>query len=50
VDGVLDAHTVYGNYDVVAYLESRDLPTLEASIKQIRAIMHVRRTMTLITD
>jgi DNA-binding Lrp family transcriptional regulator len=50
VDGVLDAHTVYGNFDVVAYLESRDLPTLEAAIKRIRKIGHVRRTMTLITD
>lgn len=50
VDGVRDAHTVYGNFDVVAYLESRDLPTLEASIKRIRKIVHVRRTMTLIAD
>ena len=50
VDGVRDAHTVYGNFDVVAYLESRDIPTLEESIRRIRKIVHVRRTMTLIAD
>ncbi len=49
VRGVKMVHAVTGIYDVIAYLEMRDMNTLsELVIKQIQSVKGVERTHTAI--
>lgn len=47
--GVTEAHTVYGEYDVVVRIELSDLSILEQTVTLIRRIPGVLRTATLIS-
>lgn len=49
INGVKAASPVYGEYDVVAEIESTSLDELNKVIGQIRKINAIIRTVTLIT-
>ncbi|MEM1509462.1 MAG: Lrp/AsnC ligand binding domain-containing protein [Thermofilaceae archaeon] len=49
IESVVEAHIVYGEYDVVAKLEVPDLKTLEEVVMSIRKIPGVSKSTTLIS-
>ncbi len=49
MEPVVEAHIVYGEYDVVAKLEVPDLKTLEEVVMSIRRIPGVSKSTTLIS-
>ncbi|MFP3217848.1 MAG: Lrp/AsnC ligand binding domain-containing protein [Acidianus sp.] len=49
LNGVKDATTVYGEYDVVVEVEAPDLNELNKTINQIRRNSSIIRTVTLIS-
>ena len=49
IDGVEEAYLVYGNYDIIAKVTSKDVNDLKKRvIGQFRTIQKIRNTMTLI--
>lgn len=48
--GVTEARTVYGEFDLIARVESGDMRTLDSAVTQIRKIGSVIRTVTLISS
>ncbi|MCX8175857.1 MAG: Lrp/AsnC ligand binding domain-containing protein [Candidatus Bathyarchaeota archaeon] len=49
IRGVTEARTVYGEYDVVARLETQSLRELDEIVTNIRKIPGIVRTITLIS-
>ena len=49
IGGVVEAQTVYGEFDILCKVECNDLKSLDAAITSIRKILSVIRTMTLIS-
>lgn len=49
IDGVSEAKTVYGEFDVLCIVRHDDLTTLDKSITKIRRIPSIIRTLTLIS-
>ena len=50
VDGVVEAYSLYGVYDVIAKLEAKDTEALkEAVFRKIRRLSGVTNTVTLVT-
>ena len=49
ISGVTEAKTVYGEYDVVARLETQSLRELDEIVTSIRKIPGIVRTITLIS-
>ena len=49
IKGVTEARTVYGEYDVVARLETPTLKELDDIVTMIRKITGIIRTVTLIS-
>mgnify|MGYP000663301876 CR=1 FL=1 len=49
IRGVTEAKTVYGEYDVVARLETQSLRELDEIVTNIRKIPGIVRTITLIS-
>ena len=50
IKGVTEARTVYGEFDLIARVESGDMRTLDGAVTQIRKIGSVIRTVTLISS
>lgn len=49
IEGVEEAYLVYGNYDIIAKVTSKDVNDLKKRvIGQFRTIQKIRNTMTLI--
>jgi len=49
IDGVEEAYLVYGNYDIITKMTSKDVNDLKKRvIGQFRTIQKIRNTMTLI--
>ena len=49
LEGVIEAHMVYGVYDVIAKIETTDLKALKDLISwKVRRLDHVRSTLTMI--
>lgn len=50
IDGVVEAHLLYGIYDIIAKIEAEDLNELKEKIlRKVREVKHIRSTMTMIT-
>ena len=49
IDGVIEAQTVYGEFDILCKVSNEDLKTLDTTITKVRKIQSVIRTMTLIS-
>ncbi len=49
VEGMAEAQTVYGEFDILCKVECKDLKSLDSSITKVRKIPSVIRTMTLIS-
>ena len=49
IDGVIEAQTVYGEFDILCKVDCKDLKTLDSAITKVRKIPNVIRTMTLIS-
>ncbi len=49
VDGVVEAQTVYGEFDILCKVDCKDLKSLDSAITKVRKISSVIRTMTLIS-
>lgn len=49
IEGVIEAQTVYGEFDIMCKAECNDLKTLDSTITKVRKIPRVIRTMTLIS-
>jgi len=49
IDGVTEAQTVYGEFDILCKVGSKDLKSLDNAITKVRKIPSVIRTMTLIS-
>jgi len=49
VDGVVEAQTVYGEFDILCKVDCKDLKSLDSAITKVRKIQSVIRTMTLIS-
>lgn len=49
IDGVIEAQTVYGEFDILCKVDSEDLKSLDNAITRVRKIPSVIRTMTLIS-
>lgn len=49
IDGVVEAQTVYGEFDILCKVDSEDLKSLDSAITKVRKISSVIRTMTLIS-
>ena len=49
IEGVAEAQTVYGEFDILCKVESGDLKSLDSAITKVRKIQNVIRTMTLIS-
>lgn len=49
IDGVIEAQTVYGDFDIICKVDCKDLKSLDNSITKVRKISSVTRTMTLIS-
>jgi len=48
IKGVIEANAVYGEYDVVAELQNKDLQGLNKIIAEVRRNPSILRTVTLI--
>ena len=48
IDGLVEAQTVYGEFDILCRAECEDLKSLDTAITKVRKIQSVIRTMTLI--
>jgi DNA-binding Lrp family transcriptional regulator len=48
INGVIEANAVYGEYDVVAELQNKDLQGLNKIIAEVRRNPSILRTVTLI--
>ena len=49
IEGVTEAQTVYGEFDILCKVECNDLKSLDSAITKVRKIQNVIRTMTLIS-
>ena len=49
IDGVVEAQTVYGEFDILCKIDSENLRSLDSAITKVRKIQSVIRTMTLIS-
>ena len=49
IDGVVEAQTVYGEFDILCKVDSENLRSLDSAITKVRKIQSVIRTMTLIS-
>ena len=49
IEGVAEAQTVYGEFDILCKVECSDLKSLDGAITKVRKIQNVIRTMTLIS-
>ena len=49
IEGVVEAQTVYGEFDIMSKVECKDLKSLDNAITKVRKISSVIRTMTLIS-
>jgi len=49
IEGVAEAQTVYGEFDILCKVECNDLKSLDSAITKVRKIRNVIRTMTLIS-
>lgn len=49
IEGVAEAQTVYGEFDILCKVECKDLKSLDGTITKVRKIQSVIRTMTLIS-
>lgn len=49
IDGVVEAQTVYGEFDILCKVVCNDLKSLDSAITKVRKIQNVIRTMTLIS-
>ena len=49
IDGVIEAQTVYGEFDILCKVDCKDLKSLDSAITKVRKISSVIRTMTLIS-
>lgn len=48
VERVVEAHTVYGVYDIVAKIESDTMERLDDIISQVRQLKNVHSTLTML--
>jgi len=48
-DGITEILTVYGEYDVIARVEHKDMKTLDIVVTKLRKINSILRTVTLIS-
>jgi len=48
IDGVKTAHTVTGQYDIIAYAELDSLETLKNVVRKIQSINGVQHTQTAV--
>ena len=49
IEGVVEAQTVYGEFDILCKVGCEDLKSLDSAITKVRKIQSVIRTMTLIS-
>jgi len=49
IEGVAEAQTVYGEFDILCKVDCEDLKSLDSTITKVRKIQSVIRTMTLIS-
>jgi len=49
IEGVVEAQTVYGEFDILCKIKCNDLKSLDGTITKVRKITSVIRTMTLIS-
>lgn len=49
ISGVIEAQTVYGEFDILCKADCVDLKSLDETITKVRKISSVTRTMTLIS-
>ena len=49
IEGVTEAQTVYGEFDILCKVDCEDLKSLDSTITKVRKIQSVIRTMTLIS-
>ncbi|MFQ5761640.1 MAG: Lrp/AsnC ligand binding domain-containing protein [Candidatus Bathyarchaeia archaeon] len=49
IKGVTEVRTVYGEFDVVARLETNTLKELDETVTEMRKISSITRTVTLIS-
>ncbi|MFX1536109.1 MAG: Lrp/AsnC family transcriptional regulator [Promethearchaeota archaeon] len=48
IEGVAEAHVVYGVYDIICKIERPSMEALKEIVKEIRRLTEIRSTMTLI--
>ncbi len=48
IEGIKTAHTVTGQYDIIAYAELDDLDKLKDTVKRIQSIEGVQHTQTAV--
>lgn len=50
IKGILEPRTVYGEFDVIARIETDDMRSLDEAVTKVRKISSVIRTVTLISS
>jgi len=50
IKGVIEPRTVYGEFDVIARIETDDMHSLDEVVTKVRKISSVIRTVTLISS
>lgn len=48
IEGVLDAYAVFGRFDMVVLLKTKDFPSLMGTVVKVSSLKGVRSTETLI--